>query len=42
MLRQTEWRIQMDVSQKMGVLTVTTLTFSKFCFSLRTSYKDLI
>ena len=27
---------------KNGVLTVTTLCFWKFCFSLRTSYKELI
>ena len=30
------------VSTKNGVFPVTTLFFGKFCFSLRTSYKELI
>ena len=30
----------MDLLQ--GTLSVTTLLFQKFCFSLRTSYKELI
>ena len=32
----------MDLSQKKEVLPVATLLFWKFCFSLRTSYKELI
>ena len=37
MLRQIEWEVQ-----KSGVLPVATLFFWKFCFSLRTSYNELI
>ena len=36
-IRSTKW-----VYHKNGVLPVTTLFFWKFCFSLRTSYKELI
>ena len=32
----------MDLSQKNGVFSVTTLFFWKFCSSLRTSHKELI
>ena len=35
-MRSTKW-----VYHKNGVLPVTTLFFSKFCFSLRTLYKEL-
>ena len=31
---------KMDLTQRMGVLPVTTLFLKNFCFSLRTSYKD--
>ena len=42
MLRQIEWRVQNGPITKNGVLPVTTLLFWKFCFSFRTSYKELI
>ena len=43
MLRQTEWWVQNGPITKKGVLPVTTLLFSKFCFNLKTShYKELI
>ena len=42
MSRQIEWGIQNGPIKKNGVLPVTTLFFGKFCFSLRTSYKELI
>ena len=41
-LRQIEWWVQNESITKNGVLPVTTLFFWKFCFSLRTSYKELI
>ena len=41
-LRQIEWWVQNGPTTKNGVLPVTTLFFRKFCFSLRTSYKELI
>ena len=41
-LRQIEWWVQNGASTKNGRLPVTTLLFRKFCFSLRTSYKELI
>ena len=42
MLRQINWWLQNGPITKNGVLTVATLFFLKFCFSLRTSYKELI
>ena len=42
MLRQIEWWVQNGPIAKNGVLPVTTLSFWKFCFSLRTHYKELI
>ena len=42
MLRQIKWWLQNGPITKNGVLPVTTLFFWKFCFSLRTSYKELI
>ena len=43
MLRQIEWWVQNGPITKKGVLPVTTLLFSKFCFNLKTShYKELI
>ena len=42
MLRQIEWSEQNGSITKNGVLPVTTLFFSEFCFSLRTSYEELI
>ena len=42
MLRQIEWWVQNGPITKNGVLPVTTLFFWKFCFSLRTFYKELI
>ena len=42
MLRQIEWEVQTGPIIKNGVLPVTTLFFRKFCFSLRTSYNELI
>ena len=41
-LRQIEWRIQNEPGTRNGVLPGTTLFFWKFCFSLKTSYKELI
>ena len=41
-LRHIEWRVQNRLITKNGVLPVTTLVFWKFCFSLRTFYKELI
>ena len=41
MLRQIEWGIQNEPITKNGVLPVTVF-FWKFCFTLRTSYKELI
>ena len=42
MLRQIKWWLQNAPITKNGVLPVTTLFFWKICFSLRTSYKELI
>ena len=45
MLRQTEWWLQNGPIRKNGVLPVTIFFFFffwKFCFSLRTFYKELI
>ena len=42
MLRQIEWRVQNRSIAKNGVLLETSLFLWKFCFSLRTSYKELI
>ena len=42
MLRQIEGWVHNGPITKNGVLVVTTLFFKKFCFSLRTSYKELI
>ena len=42
MLKQTEWWQQNWPITKNRVLPVTNLFFWKFCFSLRTSYKELI
>ena len=42
MLRQIEWWVQNGPITKNGVLPVATLFFWKFCFSLRTSYKEFI
>ena len=42
MLRQIEWWVQNGPITRNGVLLVINLYFWKFCFSLRTSYKDLI
>ena len=42
MLSQIEWWVQNGPIKKNGVLPVTTLFFRKFCFSLKTSYKELI
>ena len=39
MLRQIEWGVQNRPITKNGVLLVTTLSFQKICFSLRTSKK---
>ena len=41
-LRQIEWWLQNRLITKNGVLPVTTLFFWKFCFSIRTSYEELI
>ena len=41
-LRQIEWRVQNGPITKDGVLPVTNIFFWKFCFSLRTFYKELI
>ena len=42
MLRQIEWGVQNGPITKNGVLPVTILFFRKFCFSLRTTNKELI
>ena len=42
MLRQIQWLVQNEPIAKNEVLPVTTLFFGKFCFSLRTSYKEFI
>ena len=42
MLRQIEWGVQNWPITKNGVLLVTTFFFRKFCFSLWTSYIELI
>ena len=42
MLRQLEWGVQNGPITKEGILPVTTLFSQKFCFSLRTLYKQLI
>ena len=39
---QIEWRVQNRPITKNGALPVTTLFFKKFCFTVRTSYKELI
>ena len=41
-VKQIEWWLHIRPNTKNGVLPVTTLFFWKFCFSLRTSYKELI
>ena len=41
MLRQIEWGVQNGPFTKNGALPVTTSFFGKFCFSLRTWYKEL-
>ena len=41
-LRHIEWWVQNRPITKNGVLPTTTLLFWKICFSLRTSYRDLI
>ena len=42
MLRQLEWKLQNGPITENEVLPVTTLFFLKFCFSLKTSYEQLI
>ena len=42
MSRQIEWGLHDGPITKNGVLPVTALFFRKFCFSLRTSCKELI
>ena len=42
MLRQIELGVQDGPTKKNRVLPVTILDFRKFCFSLRTSYEELI
>ena len=42
MLRQIDWSIQNGPILMKGFLPVTTLFSTKFCFSLRTSYKELV
>ena len=42
MLRQIESWVQNGPITKKGVLPATSLFFLKFCFSLRTCYKELI
>ena len=42
MLKQIEWGVQNGPITKNGVLPVTTLSFRKFRFSLRTSCKAWI
>ena len=41
MLRQIEWGVQNEPMAKNGVWPVL-LFFLNFCFSVRTSYKELI
>ena len=41
-LRQIKWWLENGPITKNGVLPVTTLFFWKFCFSLRTFYKEFI
>ena len=41
-VRQIEWWVQNGPITKSRVFPVTTLFFWRFCFSLRTSYKELI
>ena len=41
-VRQIEWGVQYGLISKNRVLLVTTFVFRKFCFSLRTLYKELI
>ena len=40
-LRQIEWKVQNGPITNNGNLPVTTIFFWKFCFSLRTSDKEL-
>ena len=42
MVRQVEWWVQNRPTKMNDILPVTTLSFRKFCFSLKTSYKELI
>ena len=42
MLRQIEIGVQNGPITNKGVFPVTTLLFWKFCFSLRTLYKELL
>ena len=42
MLRQIEWNVQDEPMTKNGVLPVPALVFRKFCFILRTPYKEFI
>ena len=42
MSRQVEWGVQNGPITKNEVLTVTTVFFRKFCFSLRNSHEELI
>ena len=42
MSRQMEWGVQNGPIAKNGVLPATALFFRKFCFSLKTLYKELI
>ena len=42
MLRQIELGVQDGPTKKNRVLPVTILDFRKFCFSLRTSYEELV
>ena len=39
-IKKIEWRVQNGAITRNGVFSVTTLFFWKFCFSLRTSYKE--
>ena len=41
-LRQIKWCVQNETITKNGVLPVITLFFSKFCFNIRATYKELI
>ena len=41
-LRQIDWRVRNGTITKNGVLPVTALFLWKFCFSVKTSYKELI